>query len=581
MRPHFARRGPTADTTIVRPRAPIRLRVPDASALLFLAAALALVFLVLLPLGWLLAISIQGPGGTVTLGNYVEAFSKQIYLRPIVNSLMLATGVAVIATLLGTPLAWLVARSDLRGRKMLRALVTAAFVTPSFLGAEAWILLAAPNSGWLNRAWVALTHADHGPLNVFSLPGAICVMALYSVPYCFTFVVGALELLPIEMEDASATLGGSAWKTLTSITLPLVAPAIIAGFIMSFLEALAEFGAPSFLLIPARTQVVTTQLYLFFQFPVRTELAAAYAMPLLLATVVLLGVQRRILGRRRFTLVGGKGGHHRRVPLRAAGVPLLIAAFAVPFLSVVLPYLALLATSLSRVWSNGPVPGNLTLYWYQWAIVGNAETRAAIVHSLTYATAAATIAVGIGFLIAFAAKRQLFPGASLLGFIAMAPFVVPGIVLAIGLYAAYSHPPFALYGTAAILIVAFATRFLPIAYSNLNALVGTLNPDLENAARTLGASRWQSLLSVTAPLLRNGLLASWLLVFIPAVRELSSAIFLFTPRTATMTTQIFDFSDAGNYEAVATFAILILGISLAIVTIAYRLLGRNFMENRT
>jgi iron(III) transport system permease protein len=163
----------------------------------------------------------------------------------------------------------------------------------------------------------------------------------------------------------------------------------------------------------------------------------------------------------------------------------------------------------------------------------------------------------------------------------MAPFVVPGIVLAIGLYAAYSRPPFLLYGTAWILIVSFSARFLPIAFSNLSTLIGTLNPDLENAARTLGASRLHAMTSVTAPLLRNGLLASWLLVFIPAIRELSSAIFLFTPRTATMTTQIFDFSDAGNYEAVATFAILILGITLLIVTFAHRLLGSTVMENRT
>jgi iron(III) transport system permease protein len=187
----------------------------------------------------------------------------------------------------------------------------------------------------------------------------------------------------------------------------------------------------------------------------------------------------------------------------------------------------------------------------------------------------------VAFFVAYAAKRNLFPGASALGFVCMAPFVVPGIVLAIGLYAAYSRPPFILYGTALILIVSFSARFLPIAFSNLNTLIGTVSPDLENAARTLGASRLQAMTSVTAPLLRNGLVASWLLVFIPAIRELSSAIFLFTPRTATMTTQIFDFSDAGNYEAVATFAILILGITLAIVTIAYRLLGNNVMESRT
>lgn len=565
-------------TTTATPRA-ARAGSFDPGPIFFIGAIVVLGILVVVPLGWLLAISVQRPEtGGVTLSNYVEAFTKSIYLRPIVNSLILATSVATIAALIGTPLAWLIARTDMPGRRGLRALITAAFVTPSFLGAEAWILLAAPNSGWINRAITSFTHAEHGPLNIFSLSGAIFVMALYNVPYTFTFVAGGLELLAVELEDASSTLGASAWRTMRSITLPLVMPAIIAGFIMSFLEALAEFGSPAFLLIPARTQVVTTQLYLFFQFPVRTELAAAYAMPLLAVTLGLLMLQRRILGRRKFTTVGGKGGRRRLVALGRWRWPLLAAALVVPLCSVVLPYLALFATSISRIWSKGPVPGNVTLYWYHWALFDNAPTRQAIFHSLTYGAAAATIATILAFLIAYTANRKLFPGAHLLGIVCMAPFVVPGIVLAIGIYAAYSHPPLMLYGTAAILIIAFTTRFLPIAYSNLNTMVAAINTDLENAARTLGATRIHALRTITAPLLRRGLLASWLLVFIPAIRELSSAIFLFTPRTATMTTQIFDFTDAGNYEAVATLAILILGITIAIVSVAYRMLGRDFME---
>ncbi len=553
----------------------------DAGPLLFAAAALVLVILVVVPLGWLLVMSVQQPeSGTLTLHNYVEAFTTSIYLRPIVNSLILAVSVAAIAVLLGTPLAWLIARTDLPGRPALRALITAAFVTPSFIGAEAWILLAAPNSGWLNRAFTTLTHAEHGPLNIYSLFGAIFVMALYNVPYTFTFVAGALELLPVDLEDASSTLGASAWRTMTSITLPLVAPAIIGGFIMSFLEALAEFGAPAFLLIPARTQVVTTQLYLFFQFPVRTELAAAYAMPLLGVTIGLLLLQRRILGRKKYAVVGGKGGRRRLVVLGPWRWPLLGAALLVPLCSVALPYLTLLAASFSHAWHEGPVGSNFTFYWYYWAIFDNAATRGAIGHSLAYGATAATAATLVAFLVAYITNRKLFPGAAVLGFICMAPFVVPGIVLAIGIFAAYSHRPILLYGTAAILIVAFTTRFLPIAYSNLNTMIGSVGADLENAARTLGATRLRALFTITAPLLRRGILASWLLVFIPAIRELSSAIFLFTPRTATMTTQIYDFTDAGNYEAVATLAVVILAITLVIVSVAYRFLGRDFMDSR-
>ncbi|MBV9409320.1 MAG: iron ABC transporter permease, partial [Candidatus Eremiobacteraeota bacterium] len=223
----------------------------DPGPFLFIGAAVVLAILVVVPLGWLFTISLQKPdAGGFTLANYVEAFTTSIYLRPILNSLLLALGVATIAVLLGTPLAWLIARTDLPGRAWLRALITAAFVTPSFIGAEAWILLAAPNSGWLNRAITSFTHASHGPIDIFTLGGAIFVMALYNVPYTFTFVAGGLELLPVELEDASSTLGASAWRTMRAITLPLVTPAIVAGFIMSFLEALAEFGTPAFLLIP-------------------------------------------------------------------------------------------------------------------------------------------------------------------------------------------------------------------------------------------------------------------------------------------------------------------------------------------
>ncbi|HLQ62920.1 MAG TPA: iron ABC transporter permease [Candidatus Acidoferrales bacterium] len=559
-----------------------RLRYLDWSLLVWLAAAAVLGFLVLVPLAYLATTSLQQTDtGQLTLSNYVTAFSRQIYLEPILNSLKLATSVAVIAVAVGTPLAWLVTRTDLPGRALIRGMVLGAFVTPSFLGAIAWIFLAAPNSGWLNRGWETLTHSDQPLFDVFSLPGAIFVISLYSMPYAFSFVAGTLELMSSELEDAATTLGSSVWRTTIKITLPLALPAIVAGFIMSFLEALALFGAPAFLLIPARQQVVTTQLYLFFQFPTRVELAAAYAMPLLLVTVFLLWVQRRILGRRRFTTVTGKGGTRRAHRLGRWRWPALAFALIPPALSVVLPYTALLVTSLERAWGRGPfAQGNLGLYWYRWAIFDNPTTQAAIQHSLLYGAAAATIAVSLATLIAYVVVRRLVPGGQVLAFVTMAPFVVPGIVLAIGFFSAYTHPPLVLYGTGGILIAAFATRFLPIAYSNAASILQSINVDLENAARTLGAGRLHALLAVTAPLLRRGILSGWLLVFIPALRELSAAIFLFTPATAVMTTVIFDFSDAGNYEAVSTMGILMMGLTFLIVLVSYRVLGRDVRWQR-
>jgi iron(III) transport system permease protein len=284
-------------------------------------------------------------------------------------------------------------------------------------------------------------------------------------------------------------------------------------------------------------------------------------------------MQRRLLGRRRFTTVGGRGTVRAPFQLGRWRWPLFAVCLIPPFLSLVLPYGALLATSLSKAWGVGPIPGNLTLDWYRWAIVDNQAARAAIQHSLLYAAAAATIVSILAVTTAYASTRRLLPYARVLGFVAMAPFVVPGIVLAIGFYSAYARPPLMLYGTAWMLILAFSTRFLPVAYSGSETALRGLDLDLENAVRTLGGSQLTTFRRVTLPLLRRSILANWLLVFVPSLRELSSAIFLFTPATAVISTLIFDLSDAGNFEPVSALGILMMLLTFVLVAVAYRLFG--------
>jgi iron(III) transport system permease protein len=568
--------GPTA-----APRPHAQKRGLDLSLVAWVVVAVILLFMVVVPLAWIFFASVHtDEDNRLTLANYVEAFSRSIYLQPIRNSLVLAGAVAIVASLGGTLLSWAVSRTDMPGRNLIRALVFAAFVTPSFLGATAWIFLAAPNSGWLNRAWVAMTGAAHGPLNIYSLPGAIFVIAMYSYPYTFAFASDALDLIPSDMERSAALLGASWWRITWRISLPLVRPALIAGALLSFLEAIAEFGTPAFLLIPAGEQVITTQLYLFFQFPNRPNLAAAYAIPLLLVTAGLFLLQQRLLRRRRFTTVAGKGAVRQPFKLGRLRWVLFSICMVPPLCSLILPYAALLATSLSQAWGRGPVPGNLTTHWYRWALLENATTRAAIQHSLTYAAAAATIATVLAVFTAYVAHRRLLPGARILAFIAVSPFVVPGIILAIGFFSAYARPPFLLYGTAWMLIIAFATRFLPIAYSGSESALRSIDVELENAARTLGSSALGAFARITLPLLRRNIVAIWLTAFIPSLRELSSAVFLFTPRTAVITNVIFDLSDAGNFEPVSALGVLMMVVTFVLIAIAYRLLGRTVLSQR-
>lgn len=546
------------------------------SSLLWPVISALLVFMVLLPLGWLVLTSFQSDDtGALTLGNYRDAFNSAASLRAIGNTLALAFGVAVFATLIGTALAWLITRTNLPFTGFVRALVLASFVTPSFVGAIAWILLASPNAGWLNQAWVWMTGAQTPLVNVYTLSGAMFVMAIYALSYPFTLVTAALEQVPSEYENAARTLGAELSRITRSITLPLVLPAIISGFTLSFLEAIAAFGVPAFILIPARQPTMTVQLFtLFSESPPRLGAAAAYGMPLLIVTALLLAAQRRILHRRGYTLITGKGGTIRRAQLGAWRWPAFAAVMVVPLLSVVLPYGAMLLVSFSRAWGRGPfATGNLSLHWYRSTFAAGSAAPAALLHSLLYCAAAASISVVVATIIAYIRARRIISGSVVLGFLAMAPFVVPGLILGIGFYAAYAHPPFKLVGTPWIMIVAFATQFLPIAYANGFSMIRALNVDLENAGRILGASRMYVLHDITVPLLRAAVLSSWLLIFISAFRELSTAVFLFVGSTAVITTTIFDYSSAGEYGSLCVLSIVMMLVMFAASFLIYQVFG--------
>ncbi len=185
---------------------------------------------------------------------------------------------------------WLVARTDMPLRRTVRALVTASFVTPPFLGAIAWELLAAPNSGLLNKTWRVLTGMpqDEYLFNIYSLPGLIFVISCYTFPYVFVLMANALDRIPGDLEDASSILGGRTWSTARRITIPLVLPALLAGALVAFLQAMTLFGSPAILAIPAGFHTMTTKIWSLFNYPPKPELAAAASVPLLVVTVMLL-----------------------------------------------------------------------------------------------------------------------------------------------------------------------------------------------------------------------------------------------------------------------------------------------------
>src|SRR5579864_6627414 len=370
--------------------------------------AVCLIGLIVLPMTWLAIYAFSDKAGHVTLQNFVTLFTDPDFLDPLLTTAIIAFTSATICCLIAAPMGWLVSRTDMPGRQTIRALVTASFVTPPFLGAVAWELLAAPNSGLLNQLYRFLTggESDAHLFDIYSLPGIIFVISCYTFPFVFVLVANALDTMPGELEDASAILGAKAWTTARRITIPLALPALVAGALIAFLQAMTLFGSPAILALPAGFHTMTTKIWSLFQYPPKLELAAAAAVPLLLLTILLLQAQKFILGRRGYSVVGGKYGAPRKVELKGWRWAALALCLVVLLNPVFLPYLALLNAAFSPNATTLVTPSTMTLHNIVFVFTELSSTQLALKNTVILGTATATIGTLLALVIAYRSEEE-------------------------------------------------------------------------------------------------------------------------------------------------------------------------------
>src|SRR5580765_8817757 len=537
-----------------------------------------LAILVLLPMYWLTVTSLTDDASNLTFSHYRHFVDDPSFIKPLVTTMWTSAAVGILCVAFAAPMGWLVARTNLPFKRTIRTLILASFVTPPFLGAFAWVLLGGPNAGIVNQWYYALTglkpFEDASLINIFSAWGMVFVMALYTFPYVFTFVTNSLEVIPSDLEEASSILGAAPWQTALHVTMPLVMPALVAGFLVAFLQSMTLFGAPAILALPAGIDTMTTKIWSLFQFPPRLGLAAAASLPLLLITVALLRAQTAIMGRRGYSVIGGKSSGRREIRLGAWKIPAMALFAFVLGASIVLPYGVLVRTAFVKNWS-GPVAGNLSLEHWRFVFFEFSQTRLAFENTFVLGIAAATIGTVLVTIVGYLSLRKLVWGHRYLGFLATAPVAIPGIVLAVGLFLSYTQPPFVLYGTLSIIFLAYLTKELPVGYQQVGASLKSVHPELEDASRIFGATRLRALFDITAPLIRNGVIATWIFIFIGSIRELSATILLFTARTKTVSVTMFDLRESNDWGPIA-----VLSITMLVITFAMILLINHFTDRR-
>lgn len=535
---------------------------------LLVGLVVLLAVLVLYPLIW---VFLRGfvEDGVLDVMPVVRTYRDPLLVEALLNTLLIGLSVSALSGLLGVFLAWAVARTDMALRGFTERLVVVPFITTPLIGAFAWVVLATPNTGLLN---VHVFNRLGWTFDIYSRVGIILVMSLYLCPYVFLLAVSAFKQIDPSLEHASMIAGRSRAASFLRITLPLALPALLAAMVLTLVTAFEQFGVPAILGLPRGIYMLTTLIYQYMrQFPAAYGPASAVAALLLVLTAVFVIVQRRLLGTRRsYVTIGGREFRPSRIPLgRYRWVVSGLCLFYL-LLAVFLPFAGLAVVSLSPIWTADIDVAALSLENYR-TVLGRAVVRRAIWNSFRLAALGAASAVVVTSLAAYLLQRSKIRGRAAIVFLTTLPVAVPGIVLAVGLFQAYTRPPLVLYTTIWILYVAYVTRYLPYGMRSSEAAIQQLGRELEDSARICGSSWLRTFLTVVVPLTAPGIVAGATLMFVAMVRELSASILLYTSPTIVNAVLLVDMWEGGQVEQLAAFAVIITTATFIVLGVMQRL----------
>lgn len=460
-------------------------------------------------------------------------------LSLIARTVLLATLATLWAIILGLPPAWILTRTDIPGRRFLRIVGVLPLAIPPYIGAFTYITLLGP-VGWVNKIFQAM--GTSGPIvNIYGLWGGVLVLGLFTYPYILLIVGSALKGSDPALEEAARAAGLGPFGIFLRVTFPLLRPSLLAGALLVFLYALSDFGAVSLL----RVDTFTTEI--FHQLNTRFDQrnAAALSIILVLLTAVVLMVQRKSLGRRGFVQRRSGVRPPTIYPLGRWKVPVLCCTYLIIAGSVFLPVALLLyQTGSPMSFLHTLIAGHR----YLW-------------NSLWTATVAATAASGLGLFVAYLTQRRKGLAPLILTSATQLGYAIPGTVLGLSLILLYNAYLPWIYGTAAMVIIGYLLRFLPQAVQGSTAAMIQVNRNLEEAARSLGRSTWQALREVTIPLIRPGIAAGWMLVFISSMKELAATLLLRPAGFDTLSVRIWIASIEVDYAGAAATSLILIAIT--------------------
>jgi len=544
------------------------------------ALLLILTFLVIYPLLMLFFGAISDSNPVIdgfgkfnpSLEHFLAVLGNENVRLAFFNALAACGGGTILAVVIGLAFSWIVVRTNTPFKGFIAGASMIPLFVPPLVAGVAWSILGSPKTGLLNTAlkWIGIDFR----FDFYSMSGLILVFGFYYAPYVYMFTASALRNMDPSLEEASEVSGASAFTTLFTVTFPLIAPAILAGSLLSFVVMLGIYGIPAALGAPANISVLTTYIFKLTAWsPPLYNTAAAVAILLMMVTAVFVWAQQRVLSGRSFATVAGKAFRPRSLNLGPWRWFTFSLALAYLFIVVVLPTIALVIADFRRFLFFKDFDAVFDMKAYSWvhfnSIFDNPLTMTSIWNTMKVGVITAVVGGILAFAIGYTINRTQVPGRKIIDLLSTIPVAIPGLVVGVAYLWAWIGLPGGLYGTIWILALAFVARFIPDTVKALSTSFMQIHRELEEAAWICGRGLLSTIGTIMVPLARPGIVASMTLLFVLSVRELGSSLFLYTSDTTVMAVLLLDYYEGGNVGKTAAFSLVqtvILAVLLGITT---------------
>ena len=545
---------------------PSRWRVPRlrAGTLTLIVCMAVIAWFVLVPLSALLYTAFAedtpyGPGA-FTFENFVTAYtSRHLYLL-FWNSLVFAVGTSIVTFILGLFVAWVVERTDAPGKELWHSLALMSFAIPGLLTTMAWMLTLSPNIGWVN-AIIKDTLGPQWVVNIYSMGGMIWALSSHYFPLAYLLLAPAMRSLDLRMEEAASMSGAHSWQTLFRVTLPLMRPAILSTVLLLFIRGMESYEVPRLIGNPARIEVFTTDIQRAITgSTVQFGLASALSITLLVICMLAVWLYSHATrNAEAYATITGKGYKPVAMALGPWRWPVTLAIALMYIATLGLPLLTLVWQSLFK---SVAIPFMATtepvsLHNYEFILTYPIFLHA-VKTSILLGAMAASIVVALTFVSAWIAHRGGSTHGWKLDALASSPIAVPGVIVGASVLFAYLMMPWIpIYNTIWILLVAYVTIYLPYGMRFATSGIAQIHKELEEAASVSGARPAQTFVRVLLPLLAPVMVSAWLYIFVLAVRELGSSVFLIGPGTHVLgTIALTMWEEGGSYGAISALGVI-------------------------